>query len=68
LIDIGAEKARLANEQEKIQTEIVNVEQKLSNPSFAQKVPAAVLQEHQQRLADWQAKLSQVKNALSALE
>jgi valyl-tRNA synthetase len=67
LIDIAAEKARLAKEQEKIQAEIVKVEQKLSNPSFAQKVPPAVLQEHQQRLADWQAKLAQVKNALSAL-
>jgi valyl-tRNA synthetase len=68
LIDIGAEKARLAKELEKIQAEIVKVEQKLSNPSFAQKVPPAVLEEHKQRLADWQAKLAQVKNALSALE
>ena len=68
LIDIAAEKTRLAKEQEKIQAEIGKVEQKLSNPNFAQKVPPAVLEEHRQRLADWQAKLAQVKNALAALE
>jgi valyl-tRNA synthetase len=67
LIDIGAEKARLTKELEKIQTEIGKVEQKLANPSFAQKVPPAVLQEHRQRLADWQAKLAQVQNALTAM-
>jgi valyl-tRNA synthetase len=43
------------------------VKQKLSNPNFTQKVPPQVLAEHQQRLADWQAKLAQVKSALEAL-
>jgi valyl-tRNA synthetase len=67
LIDVAAEKIRLTKEVEKIQSEIVKVEQKLANPNFTQKVPPAVLQEHQQRLADWQAKLAQVKAALAAL-
>jgi valyl-tRNA synthetase len=67
LIDLGAEKARLAKEQEKIAAEIAKVEEKLANPNFAQKVPAKVLEEHKQRLADWQAKLAQVKTALAAL-
>jgi valyl-tRNA synthetase len=67
LIDIGAEKIRLTKEAEKIQSEIVKVEQKLANPNFTQKVPPAVLQEHQQRLADWQGKLAQLKAALAAL-
>ncbi len=67
LIDLGAEKARLTKEQEKIQAEIVKVEQKLANPNFAQKVPAKVLDEHKQRLADWQAKLVQVKASLKAM-
>jgi valyl-tRNA synthetase len=67
LIDIGAEKIRLTKEQEKIQTEITKVEEKLANPNFTQKVPAKVLDEHKQRLADWQAKLAQIKASLTAL-
>ena len=68
LMDVEAEKARLKKEKEKCEAEIAKVEQKLANPNFAQKVPANVLEEHSQRLADWQAKLAQVKAALAALE
>ncbi len=68
LIDVEAEKARLNKEQEKIESEIAKVEQKLANPNFTQKVPAKVLEEHQQRLADWQDKLAHVKSALAALQ
>jgi len=68
LIDVAAEQIRLGKELEKIQLEIGKVEQKLSNPSFAQKVPAAVLAEHQQRLADWQAKLAHTRAALESLQ
>ncbi len=67
LIDVEAEKGRLSKELEKITTEITKVEQKLANPAFTQKVPATVLQEHQQRLTDWQGKLAHVKAALEAL-
>jgi valyl-tRNA synthetase len=67
LIDVEAEKGRLSKELEKITTEITKVEQKLANPAFTQKVPANVLQEHQQRLTDWQGKLAHVKAALEAL-
>jgi len=67
LVDVEAEKVRLSKEKEKIEAEIVKVEQKLANPAFTQKVPASVLQEHQQRLMDWQAKLAHVKAALEAL-
>jgi len=67
LIDIEAEKARLKKELEKIESEIAKIEQKLANPNFVQKVPAHVLAEHQQRLADWQAKRDHVKAALDAL-
>ena len=67
LIDVEAEKVRLTKELEKISTEIGKVEQKLANPAFTQKVPASVLQEHQQRLTEWQGKLAHVKAALEAL-
>jgi valyl-tRNA synthetase len=67
-IDRAAETARLTKEKEKIESEILKVEQKLANPSFTQKVPVAVLQEHQQRLVEWQNKLAHVKAALDALQ
>ena len=67
LIDVAAEKVRLTKKAAEYQAEIGKVEQKLANPAFAQKVPAAVLQEHQQRLTDWQAKLEHTQAALDAL-
>jgi valyl-tRNA synthetase len=67
-IDRAAETARLTKEKEKIESEILKVEQKLANPSFTQKVPVAVLQEHQQRLVEWQNKLAHAKAALDALQ
>jgi valyl-tRNA synthetase len=68
LIDVEAEKARLKKELAKIEAEAAKVEQKLANPNFTQKVPANVLAEHRQRLADRQAKRDHVKAALAALQ
>jgi valyl-tRNA synthetase len=67
LIDIEAEKARLKKELEKIEADATKVEQKLANPNFTQKVPAHVLEEHKQRLAELQGKRDHVKSALAAL-
>ncbi len=66
-VDTSAEQARLAKELEKCEAEITKAEQKLNNPHFTAKAPAHVLQEHRQRLADWQAKRERVKAALEAL-
>jgi valyl-tRNA synthetase len=68
LIDKEAETARLKKELEKIEADIAKVEQKLANPNFAQKVPPPVLAEHQQRLAELQAKRDHVESALAALQ
>jgi valyl-tRNA synthetase len=67
LIDFAAERARLTKELETIRAEIAKVETKLANPAFAQKVPAKVLEEHRQRLVDWQAKEKQVLIGLENL-
>jgi valyl-tRNA synthetase len=67
LIDVEAEKARLNKVLQKIEADISKVEQKLANPNFAQKVPATVLEEHQQRLADLLAKRDHSQAALAAL-
>ncbi len=68
LVDTAAEKVRLGKEAEKIEAEIIKAEQRLNNPSFTQKAPPNVLQEHQKRLADWKAKREQVQAALDRLK
>jgi valyl-tRNA synthetase len=67
LIDVAAEKARLSKELEKIDVEIAKVQEKLSNPNFTTKVPPAVLEEHQKRLNDWQAKKDALVRSIRAL-
>ncbi|HVM46467.1 MAG TPA: class I tRNA ligase family protein, partial [Candidatus Acidoferrum sp.] len=67
LIDVAAEKARLTKELERAESEIAKAEQKLNNPNFTSKAPPHVLQQHQQRLAEWQAKRDRIKKALEAL-
>jgi valyl-tRNA synthetase len=65
--ELAAEKARLTKEVEKYEAEISKAEQKLANPKFSENAPPQVLLEHQQRLAEWQAKRDQVKAALGVL-
>jgi valyl-tRNA synthetase len=65
VVDHGAERPRLTKELEKIRSEIEKVQAKLANPAFTEKVPAKVLEEHKQRLVDWQTK---EKQTLASLE
>ena len=67
LIDVAAEKARLAKNLEKIKGEIEHIEKRLNNPAFAEKAPAAVLADNRARLAEWQAKQAHAQAALNAL-
>ena len=57
----------MGKELEKIRSEIDKVQVKLANPAFAEKVPAKVLEEHRQRLLDWQVKEKQAQAALDDL-
>ena len=68
LQDVEAEKARLSKELVKAEAEIGKVESKLSNSNFTAKAPAAVLQEHQQRLTEWQEKRDRLKAAIEHLK
>lgn len=61
LIDVAAERARLKKEIAKVTEELARVRAKLENPSFTEKVPTAVLDEHKQREANWQEKLEQLQ-------
>jgi valyl-tRNA synthetase len=67
LQDVAAEKARLSKELQKAEIEIAKVEAKLNNPNFTAKAPPQVLQEHRQRLAEWQAKRDRASASLEAL-
>jgi valyl-tRNA synthetase len=67
LVDAQAEKTRLSKELQKVEAEIQKVEAKLGNPNFAGKAPPEVLEEHRQRLADWQAKRAQLQASLDDL-
>jgi valyl-tRNA synthetase len=67
LVDTAAEKARLTKALDKIQSEIDHINQRLGNPAFTAKAPPQVLEDHRQRLAEWQAKQKQTQAALEAL-
>jgi valyl-tRNA synthetase len=67
LVDFAVERTRLTKELERVQAEIAKVEEKLTNPNFTQKVPAKVLEEHKQRLTDWQTKRDQIERSLADL-
>ena len=58
---------RRTKEIAKVGDELTKVRAKLANPSFAEKVPAAVLEEHRQRETAWAEKLAQLHRMLAAL-
>ena len=67
LIDVEAERTKLKKLLEKCEVEIKRIEDRLNNPNFSQKAPAAVLEENRKRLTEWQQKQKQSQDALAAL-
>jgi valyl-tRNA synthetase len=67
LIDVGAEKQRLAKELEQISKHIAGTEARLSNEAFVSKAPPAVLEGARKQLADQQAKRAELERLLKAL-
>jgi len=70
LIDRDAELARLEKEIQKIKNELPRIEAKLSNPAFADKAPAEVINKEKTKLADLCSSLDnleQQKAKISAL-
>jgi valyl-tRNA synthetase len=67
LIDVAAERERIAKEVAKVEDELAKVRTKLADPNFAAKVPAKVLNEHRQREATWAEKLAQLTKMREAL-
>ena len=67
IIDVEAERARVTKEMTKVETELGKVKAKLADENFTSKVPQKVLDDHQQRAADWSAQLVKLTAMLEAL-
>jgi len=67
LIDLDAEKARLAKELKRIETEIGKCRGKLSSETFVANAPEAVVAQERQRLQDWQAQQTALAEQLRKL-
>ncbi|MEI7036081.1 valine--tRNA ligase [Fulvimonas yonginensis] len=61
LIDLGAEKARLAKEIARIEGEIRKCEGKLGNANFVANAPAEVVAQERQRIVDWGLQLDALR-------
>jgi valyl-tRNA synthetase len=66
-VDAAAEHARLGKEAQRLQAEIAKAQGKLSNASFVDRAPAAVVAQEQERLSDFQALLLKVKEQIARL-
>ena len=65
--DKAAEGERLDKEIARIEKELRRVEHKLRDNSFVDRAPAAVVEEHRQRLSDFSAQLTKLKRAREGL-
>ena len=66
--DKAAERDRLDKEIARLEGELRTVEAKLSNASFVDRAPAAVVQEHRQRKTDFSEQLAQLRQARAAMD
>ena len=66
--DKSVERERLDKEIARLENELRTVEAKLANASFVDRAPAAVVQEHRQRKADFSEQLAQLRQARAAMD
>ncbi|MDS1141881.1 valine--tRNA ligase [Pusillimonas sp. SM2304] len=66
-IDAEAERLRLGKEVERLQNEIAKANSKLSNASFVERAPAAVVEQEKNRIAQFGETLSKVQEQLAKL-
>jgi valyl-tRNA synthetase len=67
VVDIDAERARLAREVDKVSSDIAKIEAKLGNAQFIAKARAEVIDEQRERLAEATALRSRTEAALARL-
>jgi valyl-tRNA synthetase len=66
--DKARERERLNKEIAKIENDLRTVEAKLQNSSFLDRAPAAIVEEHRRRLADFTAQLEKLRHARAGLK
>ncbi|WP_439500162.1 valine--tRNA ligase [Bosea sp. (in: a-proteobacteria)] len=67
IIDLDAERARLAKELAKLDQDILAVERKLGNPDFVARAPEEVVEENRERKAQAEARKLKIGEALARL-
>jgi len=67
-VDKSAERERLDKEIAKVEEELRTVETKLSNKSFVDRAPKAVVEEHRQRRANFAEQVRKLKEARDKLD
>ena len=68
VVDLTAEKERLAKEIGKLDADIQQIDKKLANENFVSRAPKHVVEEQHTRRADWTAAKEKLQDALSTLE
>lgn len=68
IIDLDAERNRLAKEIDKARAEIAKIDGKLANPKFVEKAPEAVVEENRERRHDFERQVSRFEAALKRLD
>ena len=67
IIDLAAEKARLAKEIGKFEGEVKKIEAKLGNADFVKRAPEEVVEENRERRAEAVARIQKMQAALAQL-
>jgi valyl-tRNA synthetase len=68
VIDLAAERARLAKEMAKADADIARVDAKLGNPNFVSRAPEEVVQEEKEKREEAQARKAKIAEALELLK
>jgi len=68
VIDLAAERARLAKEMQKADADIARVDAKLNNPNFMARAPEEVVEEEQEKREEAVARMTKIAEALDRLK
>ncbi len=68
VIDLDAERKRLAKEIDKVRSEIAKIDGKLANPQFVERAPEEVVEENRERRVEFEGQVGRFEAALKRLE
>ncbi|MBJ3774804.1 valine--tRNA ligase [Acuticoccus mangrovi] len=68
IVDLAAERARLAKEVARLEKDIEKIDSRLSNPKFLEKAEAEKVEEQREKRAETEARLDKLKAAIGRLE